>query len=113
MTGPFHAIHDDMRTLALLSAIFLVLGAGSAPAQFFLFDNPPVIVVNKGKAKTFDPYYNQSKSSYGKKPVYYETKETVKKGDKVTKKVTIRDLYGNVVYKDKTTKTEKKKKKKK
>jgi len=102
-----------MRKLVLLlTMIFVLGGTASSRAQFVLFRDPPVIVVKDGKAKTFDPYYNLSKASYGKKPVYYESKETVKKGNKVTKKVTVRDQYGNVVYKEKTTKTEKKKKKK-
>ncbi len=103
-----------MRNLTLLSFFILMLvGAAPARAQLIRFNNPPVIVIGNGKAKTFDPYYNQSKAAYGKKPVYYESRDTVKKGDKVTKKVTIRDQYGNVVYKDKTTTVEKKKKKKK
>ena len=84
---------------------FVVFAAFCVPqiasAQYF-FGPPVVVVVDKpGSRKAYDPYYNAPKS-------YYTTKETKKKGNKVTKTTTVTNQYGQVVYKNKTV-TKKKK----
>lgn len=69
-----------------------------------------VIYVRDGGGPVyFDPYYNRPKVFVpAPPPTYYETKSKNKHGNKVTTKTTIRNEYGDVVYKSKSTKKKKK-----
>ena len=71
---------------------------------------PEVVYVHTpSRPLYYDPYYNQPK--YIRPPQYYtESTSKKKKGNKVTTTKTIRNEYGQTVYKEKTTKTKKKKK---
>jgi len=71
---------------------------------------PEVVYVHTpSRPVYYDPYYNQPK--YIVAPQYYsESKSKKTKGNKVTTTKTIRNEYGQTVYKEKTTKTKKKKK---
>jgi hypothetical protein len=71
---------------------------------------PEVVYVHApSRPVYYDPYYNQPK--YIVAPQYYtESTSKKKKGNKVTTTKTIRNEYGQTVYKEKTTKTKKKKK---
>ncbi len=76
-------------------------------------DSDLVYVQEPYRPAYYDPYYNQQKFYREPRyyqPQYYETETKKKKGDKVTKTKTVRNEYGDVVYKEKTT-TQKKKKK--
>lgn len=80
--------------------------------EFFadLDDEPQVVYVREpSRPVIYDPYYNQAKIY--RQPRYYEETSKKKKGDKVTKTKTIKNEYGQTVYKEKTTETKKKKKK--
>ena len=96
----------------LLAALFALAFICPARAQSFYFDAGPVVYVegNPAYPQYYDPYFNRPKV-YNPRPVYYETKEKTREGKKVTTKTTITNQYGEVVYKNKSTKTVKKKKK--
>ncbi len=102
------------RTLLLTLATAATALSGCATLDEFLADlddGPQVVYVREPSAPViYDPYYNQAKIY--RQPRYYEETTKKKKGDKVTKTKTIRNEYGQTVYKEKTTKTKKKKKKK-
>lgn len=90
----------------ILAGALALTTATTASAQFVFFEPTPVVVVKGGKAKYYDPYYNAPKVK--RAPVYYETTKVTKKGNKTTKKVTIKNQNGKVVYQNKTTKKKKK-----
>lgn len=85
--------------------------SGCATLDEFLSDmddGPQVVYVREpSRPVIYDPYYNQPKIY--RAPRYYEETTKKKKGDKVTKTKTIKNEYGQTVYKEKTTKKKKKK----
>jgi hypothetical protein len=105
-----------MRRLFFLPVAFALLALpGCVTLDGFLEgldDGPEVVYVREpSRPAYYDPYYNQRKIY--REPRYYEETTKKKKGDKVTKTKTVRNEYGQTVYKEKTTETKKKKKKKK
>jgi len=92
----------------LLAALTLPLAGCSFDE--ILADPQPTQVVYVGEpvyVHTFDPYYNRPK--YYVQPAYY-TESTSKKtrGNKTFKTTTVRNEYGQTVYKNTTVKKKKK-----
>lgn len=74
-------------------------------------DSPSVVYVRDPVyVRDFDPYYNRPKT-YWQPEYYHESTSKKKKGNKVFKTTTVKNQYGQTVYKN--TKVEKKKNKKK
>lgn len=102
-----------LQALPLLAALGAICLSGCAALDELLANSdsdPQVIYVREPSAPVyFDPYFNQPK--FYRPPQYsYETTKKTKNG-KVTKTETIRNEYGQTIYKEKTTRPEKKKKK--
>lgn len=100
------------RPLLLLALAALSLPGCSALDEILTEEpssGPTVVYVHQPSHPAYyDPYYNQPK--YIVAPQYYtESKSKKTKGNKVTTTKTIRNEYGQTVYKEKTTKTKKKK----
>ncbi|MEX1119394.1 MAG: hypothetical protein WEB60_11440 [Terrimicrobiaceae bacterium] len=73
-------------------------------------DEMPVIYVRDAREPIFyDPYYNRLKIYQA--PVVYESKTKKTKGNRVYETTTIRNQFGDVVYKDTSSRKKKKKKK--
>jgi hypothetical protein len=73
---------------------------------------PPaqVLVVHEhSRPVYFDPYYNQPKI-YRQPQYFYESTNKKTKGNKVYKTTTVKNQYGQTVYKDTTSRKKKKKK---
>jgi len=72
-------------------------------------DNGPVIYVRDAREPVFyDPYYNHLKVY--QTPVVYKSKTKKTKGNRVYETTTIRNQFGDVVYKDTSSRKKKKKK---
>jgi hypothetical protein len=92
--------------LAALAAMCL---PGCAALDELLADSagPEVVYVREPTRPVYyDPYYNQPKIY--RQPQFYESTSKKTKGDQVTRTKTIRNEYGQTVYKEKTTKKKKK-----
>ena len=93
-----------------------VLSAGSLAGCAFDEDfidgpapQPTVVYVHQPQRPVYyDPYYNRPKIY--NQPVYYESSSKKTKGNKVYKTTTIRNQYGQTVYKETAEKKKKKKK---
>lgn len=99
-----------MNRSLLVVALATMCLPGCAALDEFLADSPEpevVYVLEPSRPVYYDPYYNQPKI-YGRPQYFYESTSKKTKGDKVTKTKTIRNEYGDVVYKEKTTKKKKK-----
>jgi hypothetical protein len=97
----------------LLAAVVAVTFSGCETLDDFLLssDGPPVVYVRDPVyVRDFDPYYNRPKS-YWQPEYYHESTSKKTKGKKVFKTTTVKNQYGDTVYKH--TKVENKKKKKK
>lgn len=72
---------------------------------------PPQVIVVRDNPRPvyFDPYYNQPKI-YRQPQYFYENTKTKKKGNKVYKTKTVKNQYGQTVYKETTSRKKKKKK---
>ncbi len=69
----------------------------------------PVIYVRDAREPVFyDPYYNRLKVYQA--PVVYESKTKKTRGNRVYETTTIRNQFGDVVYKDTSSRKKKKKK---
>jgi hypothetical protein len=93
--------------LLLLTVVTAILVTGCAELDAFLAPEPVVYVSDRPYPSYFDPYYNQPKIY--RQPRYYETTSKKTKGKRVFKTTTVKDEYGQTVYK-KTTSHKKKKK---
>jgi hypothetical protein len=97
--------------LAALAAVTMASTGCSALDEMLAepSSGPAVVYVHEpSRPAYYDPYYNQPK--YIVAPQYYtESKSKKRKGNKVTTTKTIRNEWGQTVYKEKTTKTKKKK----
>lgn len=101
-------------TLRLLLLTFAAFGlAGCAALDEFLADmdsGPEVVYVREPAGPVyFDPYYNQPKIYVQSRPeVYYESTSKKSKGGRVYKTTTVRNEYGDTVYKHTSSKKKKK-----
>jgi hypothetical protein len=115
LTLPAHPVtnHPVIVRLSLLAAIIAVSFSGCETLDDFLLapDGPQVVYVRDPVyVRDFDPYYNRPKQ-YWQPDYYHESTSKKTKGKKVFKTTTVKNQYGDVVYKH--TKVENKKKKKK
>lgn len=103
----------------LSAGLAATLLSGCTLDELFIDDSPPPTVVyvqEPARPVVFDPYYNQPKVYVQSRPYYppperyYETKSKKTKGNKVYKTTTVKNQYGQTVYKN-TTSSKKKKKK--
>jgi hypothetical protein len=85
---------------------FLVTGCAEL-VDALLAPDPIVYVDNRPYPTVFDPYYNQPKIY--RQPRYYESTSKKTKGKRVFKTTTVKDEYGNTVYKHTTSHQKKKK----
>ena len=86
---------------------FLLTGC-SELVDALLAPDPVVYVDDRPYPTVFDPYYNQPKIY--RQPRYYESTSKKTKGNKVFKTTTVKDEYGQTVYKNTTSHKKKKKK---
>lgn len=105
--------------ILLLAGVAATLLSGCSLDEILADDGPPPTVVyvhEPARPVYFDPYYNQPKVYVQSRPYYppperyYETKSKKTKGNKVYKTTTVKNQYGQTVYKN-TTSSKKKKKK--
>jgi hypothetical protein len=92
----------------LLTIVTAFLVTGCAELDAFLAPDPVVYVSDRPDPSYFDPYYNQPKIY--RQPRYYETTSKKTKGNRVFKTTTVKDQYGQTVYKNTTSHKKKKKK---
>ena len=92
--------------LVTIIAAFLLKGCAEL-VDALLEPDPVVYVDNRAYPTVFDPYYNQPKIY--REPRYYESTSKKTKGHKVFKTTTVKDEYGNTVYKNTTSHKKKKK----
>ncbi len=98
----------------LLAAIVAVSLSGCVTLDEILIapDSPPVVYVRDPVyVRDFDPYYNRPKS-YWQPEYYHESTSKKTKGKKVFKTTTVKNQYGDTVYKHTGVHNKKKKKKK-
>ncbi len=102
-----------MKLTALLALLCVVgLSGCSITLEELLSDSNdgPVIYVRDAREPAYyDPYYNRLKVYQA--PVVYESKTKKTEGNRVYETTTIRNQFGDVVYKDTTSRKKKKKKK--
>lgn len=99
----------------LFPALLLVAAgfSGCEGLEEFLLEPDPVPVVyvrDPVYVRDFDPYYNRPKS-YWQPEYYYESTSKKTKGKKVFKTTTVKNQYGDTVYKHTSVQHKKKKKK--
>jgi hypothetical protein len=92
--------------LPTVLAAFLVTGCAELDA--LLAPDPVIYVDDRSYPAVFDPYFNQPKIY--RQPRYYESTSKKTKGNKVFKTTTVKDEYGQTVYKNTTSHKKKKKK---
>ena len=85
-----------------------LLVTGCAELDAFLAPDPVVYVSDHPYPAVFDPYYEQPKIY--RQPRYYESTSKKTKGNKVFKTTTVKDEFGQTVYKNTTSHKKKKKK---
>lgn len=104
----------------LPAALAATLLSGCTLDEIFIDDSPPPTVVyvqEPARPAYFDPYYNQPKIYVQSRPYYppperyYESQSKKTKGNKVYKTTTVKNQYGQTVYKHTSSSTKKKKKK--
>lgn len=99
----------------LLAAVVAVSFSGCETLDEFLLSSDPdpvVYVRDPVYVRDFDPYYNRPKSYW--QPEYYHQSTSKKtKNNKVFKTTTVKNQYGDTVYKHTDVHNKKKKKKKK
>jgi hypothetical protein len=102
-----------VKLLPILFGAACVLVLPGCDLEDLLEDSPPgptvVYVREPYQPVYYDPFYNQVKV-YPQPQYLYETQSKKTKGNKVTKTKTIKNQFGETVYKEKTTHTKKKKK---
>ena len=101
MTVPFRSL------LLTVIAAFLLTGCAEL-VDALLAPDPVVYVSDQPYPAVFDPYYNQPKIY--RQPRYYESTNKKTKGNRVFKTTTVKDEYGQTVYKNTTSHKKKKKK---
>ena len=101
MTVPFRCL------LLTVIAAFLLTGCAEL-VDALLAPDPVVYVSDQPYPAVFDPYYNQPKIY--RQPRYYESTNKKTKGNRVFKTTTVKDEYGQTVYKNTTSHKKKKKK---
>lgn len=98
----------------ILAALTAVTLSGCETLEDILLapDPTPVVYVRDPVyVRDFDPYYNRPKAYWG--PEYYHESTSKKtKGKKVFKTTTVKNQYGQTVYKHTDVQHKKKKKKK-
>jgi hypothetical protein len=94
--------------LLVLSLATAFLVTACAELDAFLAPDPVMYVGDSPYPMAFDPYYNQPKIY--RQPRYYESTSKKTKGHRVFKTTTVKDEYGNTVYKNTTSHKKKKKK---
>ena len=93
----------------LLTVIVAFLVTGCAElVDALLAPDPVVYVSDQPYPAVFDLYYNQPKIY--RQPRYYESTSKKTKGKRVFKTTTVKDEYGQTVYKNTTSHKKKKKK---
>ena len=92
----------------LVTAVVAFLVTGCAELDAFLAPDPVVYVSDHPYPSAFDPYYEQPKIY--RQPRYYESTSKKAKGNKVFKTTTVKDEYGQTVYRNTTSHKKKKKK---
>jgi hypothetical protein len=93
--------------LLTVVAAFLLTGCDEDLVDALLAPDPVIYVDNRSYPGVFDPYYNQPKIY--RQPRYYESTSKKTKGNKVFKTTTVKDEYGQTVYKNTTSHKKKKK----
>jgi hypothetical protein len=110
---PAHYEQSVVPTRPLLLAAMAAMCLTGCEFDEIMADSPePQIIYVREPSRPvyFDPYYNQPKI-YRQQPQYfYESTSKKTKGNKVTKTTTVRNQYGQTVYKEKNTHNKKKKK---
>jgi len=98
------------RALLLIAVAASFTGCDTTLEDILLAPDPAVVYVREpARPVYFDPYYNQPK--YYQQPMFYHESTSKKtKGNKVFKTTTVKNQYGQTVYKN-TTSSKKKKKK--
>ena len=95
------------RSLLLIIIMGLFVTGCSELVEALLAPDPIVYVDDRSYPTVFDPYYNQPKIY--REPRYYETTSKKTKGNRVFKTKTVKDEYGQTVYKNTTSHKKKKK----
>ena len=114
MTSPTASDYLRGVTLRLLLLAVVAFGfTGCAALDEFLSDmdsGPEVVYVQEPfRPVYFDPYYNQPKIYIESRPeVYYESTSKKTKGGRVYKTTTVRNEWGDTVYKHTSSKKKKK-----
>jgi hypothetical protein len=104
--------HVIVRSL-LLTVVVAVSFSGCETLDEFLLSSDPAPVVyvrDPVYVRDFDPYYNRPKS-YWQPEYYHESTSKKTKGKKVFKTTTVKNQYGDTVYKHTDVHNKKKKKK--
>ena len=98
-----------VRSLLLtIVAAFLLTSCDPDLVDALLAPDPVIYVDNRSYPSVFDPYYDHPKIY--RQPRYYESTSKKTKGNKVFKTTTVKDQYGQTVYKNTTSHKKKKKK---
>ena len=95
------------RSLLLIVIMGLFVTGCSELVEALLAPDPVVYVSEQPYPTVFDPYYNQPKIY--RQPRYYESTNKKTKGNRVFKTTTVKDEYGQTVYKNTTSHKKKKK----
>jgi hypothetical protein len=105
-----HATAILVTRLILLGILATVSLTGCEFDDDFLLgdSDPSVVYVQEPRQPAYyDPYYNRPK--YYQEPAYFESTNKKTKGNKIYKTTTIRNEYGDTVYKETTSRKKKKK----
>ena len=99
-----------LRILLLIVVAASFTGCETTLEDILFSPEPGVVYVREpSRPVYFDPYYNQPK--YFQQPMsYHESTSKKTKGTKVFKTTTVKNQYGQTVYKNTTTSQKKKKK---
>ena len=95
------------RSLLLTVIVAFLLTGCSELVDALLAPDPVIYVDNRSYPSVFDPYYDHPKIY--RQPRYYESTSKKTKGNKVFKTTTVKDQYGQTVYKNTTSHKKKKK----
>ena len=97
------------RTLLYTVIIAFLVTACAEVSHALVFPGDLVVYVgDRPDPGDFDPYFNQPK--FYRQPRYYESTSKKTKGKRVFKTTTVKDEYGQTVYKNTTSHKKKKKK---
>jgi len=102
-------MHVIFRAFLLIAVAASFTGCQTLEEILLSPDSGVLSVREPSRPVSFDPYYNQPK--YYRQPDYYHESTTKKtKGNRVFKTTTVKNQYGQTVYKNTTTSKKKKKK---